>query len=233
LAETGKAKLLGLMAVSTKSGQRAVTESIDAVRYGTEFDPADRPGEIPFPTEWVTRNVGDTLELEPVLRGDGETIDMNLVPQAIRFGGFDDLRAEATAEPIAQPKFHVERVTTSITLKSGVAAFLSTATPVGGPEPAEAMVHVQILRSSAQNAPPPRTRFTDLRQTRVEFLLYTLDRDAARRILMENSDSAASFAAVAALAEKGRSAARAAPRARDEIRATCCDRGDRRDTIRV
>ncbi|HEX8312421.1 MAG TPA: hypothetical protein VF614_13955 [Chthoniobacteraceae bacterium] len=203
LAKTGKAKLLGLMAVSTKSGQRAVTESIDEVRYGTEFDPAQRPGEIPFPVAWETRNVGDTLELEPILREDGDTIDINLVPQTVRFGGFEDIRAEAVAEPIAQPKFHTEKVTTSVTRKSGVATFLSTATPAGDLEPAEAMVHVQILRSSAQNAPPPRTRFTDSFNTRVEFLLYTLDREAARRILMENTDSVASLAAVAALADKG------------------------------
>jgi hypothetical protein len=202
LSKTGKAKLVGLMAVSAKPGQRAIIEAVDEVRYGTQFGPAARPEGIPLPVKWETRNVGDTLELEPLLGEDGETIDITLVPQTVRFGGFEDVRAEAVSGPIAQPKFHTEKVNTSVARKSGVATFLSTATYSGGIETAEATVHVQILRTSVQKAPPPREPFTT-GQTRVEFLLYTLDRDAAQRILMENTDSAASFAAVAALADKG------------------------------
>src|SRR5690348_1945763 len=44
LATAGKAKLIGLTAISTRSGQRAVVESSDEFRYASEFDPAKRPG---------------------------------------------------------------------------------------------------------------------------------------------------------------------------------------------
>ena len=86
---SSKARLERLTVLRTKSGQRAVAESIDELRYGTEFrhrqtpdqtnpaDKADKPApKTPpppanaannslVPVTFETRNVGDTLELEP------------------------------------------------------------------------------------------------------------------------------------------------------------------------
>ena len=95
----GEATLVGWPEVVTKSGQRAVTEDIQEVRYPTEFDgpqPAKIPGSetqaqkpappqsarggAPVPTAFETRNIGATLEVEPVVGPDGKTIDVNIVP---------------------------------------------------------------------------------------------------------------------------------------------------------
>lgn len=205
LAKAGKAKLVGLTALSTKSGQRAVVESIDEFRYAIDFARPERAGEIAIPTAWEKRNTGDTLEVEPVLGPDGTTIDVNLVPKTVRFGGFSEWRAEAGGEPVAQPKFHVEDVNTSVTVQSGRPVFLSTATPTldsALPQPA-ADVRLLVLRVSAQAAPPPLAATAAPTQCRLEFLLYTLGRAAAREVLIKSADSAKSHAAVRELVARG------------------------------
>ncbi len=204
LAKTGKAKLLGLIALSTKHGQRAEVESIDEVRYATEFDPGERAGDIAFPTAWQTRNTGDALELEPILGPDGKRIDVNLVPSTVRLGGFEDWKPEAVASPQGQPKFYTEKVTTSLTVQSGRPAFLSTSTPAVSPEGQSGKeLHIQFLRVAAQPAPPSSAPVPVSDDLRIEFLLYTLDRAAARRILVTTADSAQSHAAVRESVAKG------------------------------
>jgi len=92
--------LLSAPSVTTKSGQRAVIEIIREFRYPTEFTPPVVPqslnlsaGALPVitpttPTAFETRNTGVTLEVEPVVGPDGQTIDLNLVPQVVEFEGF-------------------------------------------------------------------------------------------------------------------------------------------------
>lgn len=202
LAKAGKARLLGLTAVSTKSGQRAVTDAFDEVRYPVEFDAAQRAGEIPFPVSFETRNAGDTLEVEAVLAANGRTIDLSIARTAVRLGGFQEWRAEATAEPIARPIFHTAKATTSIQLSSGKPSILATATPVAGDAAAPSETQMLIVRVSAQTSPPaPPLKKGD---PRVEFLLYTLDRGDAREILAKYADSEKSHAAVRELVATGK-----------------------------
>ncbi len=203
LAKAGKAKLVGLIGVNTKSGQRALVESVDEVRYPTQFSAAARTGEIAFPTAFETRNTGDTLEIEPVLGPDGKTIDVNLVPQSVSFEGFRDWQPEAKAAPSGQAQFRTEKVTTSMTVQSGRPAFLATATPAGGvEEKGGKQVRVRALRVAAQPAQPTAPQ-GGIILARVEALIYSLDRETARRILNETADSAQSFAAVRELVAKG------------------------------
>ncbi len=205
LAKAGKAKLVGLIAVSTKSGLRAVTQSVDEVRYPVEFHPPRRAAEIAFPLVWESRNVGDTLEVEPVIGPDGRTIDLNLAPQSLRFGGYEELPLEAGAVPTAQPRFHSEKVTTSLTLQSGKPVILTTATPALdlGLPPAASEMRILVVRVAVQATPPSVTAPVSLADARLELLVYTLDREAARRILKENSDSARSHRAVQELVSSG------------------------------
>ena len=202
LAKAGKAKLVNLMALSCKSGNRAVTESIDELRYPTEFDPAGKAGEISFPTAWETRNTGDTLEIETVLGPDGKGIDVNLVPQTVRFDGFRDWQAEAAAAPVGQPQFRTEKVTTSMPLQSGRPAILTTATPAAADGPGDGQIRIRALRITAQPASPANATPNEVIGARVEFLLYSVERETARRILTECADSEKSHAAVRALVEK-------------------------------
>lgn len=143
LLTKGTAKLIGWPIVVTKSGQRAVVEAIDELRYGTEYDPptvsftpgvdTTQPVKIEpkadvahlegVPSAFETRNVGVTLEVEPVLSKDGKTIDINVVPQHVRLKGYTKVTIEKPSGggkvSVDQPEFDVMKVTTSLTLRSG------------------------------------------------------------------------------------------------------------------
>lgn len=108
--------LLSSPSVTTKSGQRAVIEVVVEFRYPTEFNPPQVPNIVAgvggvvgpviggggaagaaanfipvtptTPTAFETRNTGVTLEVEPVIGPDGQTIDLNLAPQVVEFDGF-------------------------------------------------------------------------------------------------------------------------------------------------
>src|SRR5207253_1908253 len=80
----------------------------------------------PFGVSFDTRNVGDTIELEPVLGPDGQTIDLNLVPQSVRFAGYQQPTKESWAK---QPLFQTQKLTTSIVARAGVPTFLGTLNP--------------------------------------------------------------------------------------------------------
>ena len=117
--------LLSAPSVTTKSGQRAVIEVVVEFRYPTEFNPPQVPninaalvaggavgagggtGYIAVtpttPTAFETRNTGVTLEVEPVIGPDGETIDLNLAPQVVEFDGFVDYGTPIYGPPI--PKY--------------------------------------------------------------------------------------------------------------------------------
>jgi general secretion pathway protein D len=96
--------LLSAPQVTTKSGQRAMIEIVREFRYPTTFTPPQVPsitggggtvGSVTIsvvtpttPQTFETRNTGVTLEVEPVVGPDGQTIDLNLVPQVVEFEGF-------------------------------------------------------------------------------------------------------------------------------------------------
>jgi hypothetical protein len=132
-----EATLMGLPMVVTHSGQRAVTEAVLEKRYPTEFEPpqvpqtvvigppapAEKPKmDVAIPTAFETRNMGATLEVEPVVSPNGEWINLNLVPQRVDLLGFDSYDAVSIAvgtAKIDQPKFTTAKVTTSLSLRSG------------------------------------------------------------------------------------------------------------------
>jgi len=123
--------LRGYPIVVTKSGQRAVSETIQEKRYPTEFKPSQTsaakqstPGNDGVsPMAFETRNAGVTLEVEPVVSGDGDWIDLNLVPQDVELLGFDSYpSATKGAESkfkMDQPLFFTMKMTTSISLRNG------------------------------------------------------------------------------------------------------------------
>src|SRR5205823_9602949 len=98
--------LLSAPSVTTKSGQRAIIEVVREFRYPRTYTQPQVPsissttgttlvgGVVPVvvtpttPQDWETRNTGVTLEVEPVVGGDGTTIDLNLIPQVVEFEGF-------------------------------------------------------------------------------------------------------------------------------------------------
>jgi general secretion pathway protein D len=149
--------LLSAPSVTTKSGQRAIVEVIREFRYPRTYTQPQVPSissgsttlnaVVPVvvtpttPQDWETRNTGVTLEVEPVVGGDGTTIDLNLVPQVVEFEGFINYGSPINAigvntmggamgisvstpvlltpNVINQPVFSTRKVTTSVSVYDG------------------------------------------------------------------------------------------------------------------
>jgi general secretion pathway protein D len=108
--------LMAAPKVTTKSGQKATIKISRQFPYPQEFEPPDVPdisggnsgnqivvglpgtqqasaGTDPivtpsFPTDFTTRDLGVTLEVEPQVGPDGYTIDLSLSPEVVDFDGF-------------------------------------------------------------------------------------------------------------------------------------------------
>lgn len=102
--------LMAAPKVTTKSGQKATITLSREFPYPQEFEPPQIPQNTggstltvnggatadtsdpivtpSFPTDFTTRNLGVTLEVEPQIGPDGYTIDLNLSPEVVDFDGF-------------------------------------------------------------------------------------------------------------------------------------------------
>lgn len=191
LAKTGKARLEILTALTSKSGQRAVVEANDEVRYATEFAKPVAKGGLAAPTAFEMREVGDTLEFETVLGPDGRTSDLNLVPQHTGLLGFRDIGAMADDSPVSQPLFNTQKITTSTTFPANEAHFLGSLSPATGHGAANggagsemwlAFVRMNVVGPTADEMKPP-AKPMDWSALNLEYSIYSLDRAAAREIL--------------------------------------------------
>ncbi|MEI6277897.1 MAG: Amuc_1098 family type IV pilus outer membrane protein [Verrucomicrobiae bacterium] len=150
--------LMSAPKVTTKSGNKAVIKVVRNFPYPTEFSPPEVPDAsssgsgtrtIPWgtiisggavtpttPTSFETRDLGVTLEVEPVVGPDNYTIDLNLSPQVVEFEGFINYgspilgaifsfftftidQTTLTENVINQPIFSVRKVTTSVSIWDG------------------------------------------------------------------------------------------------------------------
>ena len=137
----------------TRSGQRASVSITREFPYPTEFDPPEIPqdfgsggssaliiGGFVFdttpatpvvatpttPTTFDVREVGASLEVEPVIGPDGKTVDLNLSPELDEFEGFinygtpiTDGQSIITDNDILQPIFRSIRETLRVAVWDG------------------------------------------------------------------------------------------------------------------
>lgn len=143
LIEKGEATLLETAIVTARSGQRAKVESIQEFIYPTEFDPPQilNPEKekgsktvltLPQATAFETRNVGVTLEVDPVLGADDRTVDLNLAPELTYLTGFESWGKHASGDSgvdVRMPLFFTVKTTTQVTMIAGEYAFVSAMTP--------------------------------------------------------------------------------------------------------
>lgn len=129
--------------VTSRSGQRSKVESIQEFIYPTEYDPpgmATGSGEgddeiattVPNPTAFETRNVGTTLEVDPVLGADDRTVDLNLAPELVYLvdrENYGEHRVGETEVDVVMPVFYTTKLTTQITLIAGEPYFAGVMTP--------------------------------------------------------------------------------------------------------
>jgi hypothetical protein len=209
LEKGGKAHLQTLTALGSKSGQRAVVEAIDEVRYATGFTSWIGGNVMPTPIQWETRNAGDTFEIEPVLGPDEKICDLNFVPTRVTLAGYRDEEGVTGDPATSQPIFLEQRITTSVSVNVGEPCYIGTFTPppvvaAKGGASAEvwlAFVHVTTrklspidLKAAIPNGPL---------MTSLIYSCYSLDRSTARDILVTPSSAAAPWEKVQALlAEK-------------------------------
>lgn len=161
LIKDGKATVMETLLCTTRSGQKATTESVEELIYPTEYEPATLPKNIhvkdeeaaekakvnvrdlatgPTPTAFDTRNVGSTLEIEPNLSSDHKTIDLRLVPEIVYHVGNEvwaEWKGEHGNSPVQMPTFYALSLNTAVTLTEGhfmLAAALSPKSKEGNPD---------------------------------------------------------------------------------------------------
>ncbi len=186
-----KARLEILTALTTKSGQRAVSESIDEVRYIAEYLPPGSKAGLATPKTVETRNVGDTLEFEPVIGPDGHTCDLNLVPQRVGLREFREIGGMAEDSTVAQPLFETQRMIASTAFPANEPYYLGTLTSAtergvaNGDAASE--VHLAFLRLNVVESKPDEIKApekpVDWSALNLEYSFYSLDRAAARELL--------------------------------------------------
>jgi Flp pilus assembly secretin CpaC len=138
LVEKGEANVLETQVVMARSGQKATVESIHELIYPTEFNPVtfEQTKEdmeklvakgFTFnpatPSTFETRNVGNTLEVEPTISVEAKLIDIRIVPELMWHTGdrvwYDGKDSLGNPFQLKMPDFYVVRLNTSMTCVDG------------------------------------------------------------------------------------------------------------------
>lgn len=158
--KAGKASLIEIVSVQGRSGQRCKAESITEITYPTDFQPAKIPATLSqihnlvespsttiHPEGFETRNVGVTVEVDPVISGDGKTVDLNLSPEIVRELGTDawpndEVEARHRAET---PRFYTAKITSQIVAEPGKPTLVGTVRLPGANEGAPGQTVVLVF----------------------------------------------------------------------------------------
>lgn len=132
--EIGKAggRVVEEKVVRIRSGQRSKVESIREVRYPAHFIRCSKGG-FATPTELETRNVGTTVEVDPVLSPTGGVLDLNLAAEFSSFWGHDVLHrilVDGEWKPnVTMAAFYTMQPTTQLALPVDVPVFAAVMSP--------------------------------------------------------------------------------------------------------
>ena len=153
LIKDGKATILETLLCTSRSGQKATSESVEEFIYPTEYEPAELPNTVhikdkeegdqptgprrdlatgPTPTAFDTRNIGSTLKIEPTLGSDGKLIDLRLVPEIVYHVGnrvWAEWKGEHGNSPIQMPTFYSLRINTGLFLTDGKTMLAAALSP--------------------------------------------------------------------------------------------------------
>lgn len=137
--KAGRGKIVATAAIHARSGQRAKTEAIEEWIYATEYDPPEISAEggdalaganvIPAtPTAFETRNVGVTLEVDPVIGAEQQIIDLNLAPEIVMAdeNSVHGATLGGIESAMEMPRFMASKITTQVSVRPGDYSFLGT-----------------------------------------------------------------------------------------------------------
>ncbi len=99
------------------------------------------------PTSFETRNLGISLECEPVYEKEFDTITFQVAPQIVELEQMLKFPTEKGGV-IEQPIFYEEKITTNVTIKNGGTAFLGTMEPDKTLNKNEDMTDVVFFRAA-------------------------------------------------------------------------------------
>jgi type II secretory pathway component GspD/PulD (secretin)/tetratricopeptide (TPR) repeat protein len=138
LDQSGYSELLSAPRVTTISGQQALIQVVEEIRYPTEYETealeevvlyqVEAPQFQAFsvtPSGFETREVGIRLTVTPTVSADGEVITLVLLPEVSGLLGWDSYGTPVqtvTGElvyPVQQPRFESRNVTTTVYINDG------------------------------------------------------------------------------------------------------------------
>ena len=140
----GEATLEANLDLKGEAEQKLSAESVEEVKYPTEFDPPQLPQDVPkekiaevlkhwpivgiTPTTFETRNVGATLEMNATVSDDGTWISAEVVPQHVRLLRMEKFDAGTMPSgerlSIEQPHFLALKNTLKMHVRSGQRALV-------------------------------------------------------------------------------------------------------------
>ncbi|RBP35212.1 hypothetical protein DES53_12412 [Roseimicrobium gellanilyticum] len=197
LVEGGQAALETVIAVPTRSGQRASIESHDEFIYPSEFKPPTPAIQFSFPRSREMRPLGERIEVDPVEGPDGEMVDINFTQDITKLAGFHVVKAGEFSEGELQPVFSSRKLATAVVTKIGEPAFCGTLSPPeatgvegddGDGSVCLTFVRTNLCPTSAE-AEAAKKNNRASRNIRLVFRFYSLPREKAREFLAETTDS--------------------------------------------
>ncbi len=174
----GRGKVWESAMVMTRSGQKATIESIGEILFPTEFDPSyagydfrwQPPPEHPQPAKphqrvrpfpgngFQTHNAGLTFEVEPILQGDGRTIELWFEPELDTPTRLDTMLEHVDEwgdTSVRMPVFETWHLKSSVTLMAGQFEMVSVFTPKpNAPAPATMRKILVFVRADVVTVAP-------------------------------------------------------------------------------
>lgn len=172
LALAGGAEIVETNVLTVRSGGKAVLESIAEMIYPTETEPSylssqsggglRPPPQFPLRirpdnfTSWEIRNAGVTLEIEPVIAGNAEVIDLRLRLNMVEreaLTTWTEFRDEWGDGSVRMPVFGSKQMRGSLTLADGVFELFNTFTPKPAAIPAATTRILVFVRADVLPTP--------------------------------------------------------------------------------
>jgi len=202
-----RAKLVQFFAATGRGGVRGVIESIDEVRYAIEFEQPIAEEDMAYPTTFETRNAGQTFEFEYTPSDQSpQHWSLAVAVNSVRFARFDDCLGapDRPTSVIPQPIFSARKFSTNLALPLGSVRFAGTQSASKDDTTPGDTVRLLFIRSRAvqhQGAPLPAGTG---KTYRLEYTFFSLDRIAARDLLLREADPQKCHDALRELVQAGK-----------------------------
>ena len=136
MVSDGEAKLIAFATTRSPSGVRAVSETVEEIRYQAEWMPPSPPFQLDksfydfleafystpptdVPVDFETRNAGVTLDLEPTSLNEGRAVDISLAIAHVSYlGERSMLVVDKTDLKFSEPIFRNRNIVAQLTVPS-------------------------------------------------------------------------------------------------------------------